>query len=140
MADRVTILRLYHRASLALLGDGQRIAPIGWSAQEMLEGIELDVLAKEANQVARVAYVFHNEADAPMQLASAYIDALGFAPEISETDTLLRSETVPKGVREDWFDAFDEKCQPDETIYVIALGSEENREKFRSASSEILFL
>ena len=140
MADRVTIWRFFHRANHALLGDGQRLRIVGWTEEQMRDGAELDVLAKEENQVVRVAYVFHSETEDPKLLVSPYRESLGFVPESSEFETLLRSEIVPKGARDDWFDVFCGTCRPDDSIYVLSPDSDENRKKFRGDSSEILFV
>lgn len=106
----------------------------------MQVGVEMDMLAEEENQVARVAYVFHSETEDPKLLVSPYRESLGFVPESEEFELLLRSEIVPKGARDDWFDVFCGTCRPDDNIYVLAPDTDENREMFRCDSIEVLFV
>ena len=140
MAEQVTIWRFFHKSSHALLGDGKKVSVIGWTQIESVAGVEIDALGKEENQVARVAYVFHSPTQDPALLVAPFQNALGFVPEFSECETLIRSEIVPGGAREEWFDVFDGACQPDERVYVLYPGSEKNRESLRSDSRETLYV
>ena len=140
MTDRVTIWRFFHPANIALLADGRNVEVIGWTAEEAVDGMDLDQLAEEANQVGRVAYVYHSEAKDPESLVASFREALGFTPEFSECETLLREEIVSKGAREDWFDVFDGTCAPDENIYLLYPATEENLAALRRRSVETLFV
>ncbi len=140
MSDRVTIFRFYHPASSYLIGDGESATVVGWTEEMMIAGVDLDALSHHRNQIARVAYVFHTDKEAPESLISPFRETLGFVPETSESETLLRTEIVPNGARDDWFDVFTSECRPDDTVYVIFPDSPENREKFRSDSRETLFV
>ncbi len=140
MADRVTIWRFYHRASRSLLGDGRKVEVVGWTVVESSAGVELDILGEEKNEVARVAYVFHTEGENPAALVASFKEGLGFVPELTEFESFLRSDIVPRGARDDWFDVFDGGCAPGEQIYVLFPGSDKNRDEFRSCTREILCL
>ncbi len=140
MSDRVTIFRFYHPANRMLIGDGESVTVIGWTEQEMTEGIDLDGLADHRNQIARVVYLFHSANEDPELLAFPFRESLGFVPESADSETLLRADIVPNGAREDWFDVFTSECRPDDSVYVLFPDSPENREKFRSDCRETLFV